>query len=327
MDSKKVIYLAILLGIILLAVDIFYVTNSLQARQIGYMLWEGGIQLLLLGISALLAFTFAGTDKQTRNGILIVLGIILFDNLVMLNYATIATLTDKLSYYFHLFLTASAIVLAAMVGNIAKVEKKPEEGFNVNLHSKDSPITAKMIIPVWLMVFFGVGGFVMASGSVLVSYPSFGIMSYLGGPMTSGFGVADAENLVFLVLPFALAFGICKHYQFPNTASFLIALIIGSVGFTLMHTLVYSTNMVATAIVLIFGIISLASYYFTKSVVIMSAMHCGNNFFGALFSVSVIGFSAFGASSPVSSLITSLVLIIGMAASVYILVKKSKRKK
>ena len=81
--------------------------------------------------------------------------------------------------------------------------------------------------------------------------------------------------------------------------------------------------MVATAIVLIFGMISLASYYFTKSIVIMSSMHISNNFWGALFSVSVIGFSAFGVSSPISSLMTSLVLIIGMAVSVYILVKKS----
>jgi len=156
---------------------------------------------------------------------------------------------------------------------------------------------------------------------------SFGIMSYLGGPLTSGFAMGDPENPVFLVLPFAIACGLCKYSKLPNSASFMIALIIGSVGFTLEHSLVYSTNMVATAIVLIFGIISLASYYFTKSVVIMSSLHVGNNFWGALFSVSVIGFSAFGVSSPVSSLMTSVVLLIGMAASVYVLVKRSKRKK
>ncbi len=109
-----------------------------------------------------------------------------------------------------------------------------------------------MIIPVWLMVFFAMA----VSGGVLVSYPSFGAMSYLGGPMTSGFGVAEAENLVFLVLSFAIAFGVCKYSKFPDVASFLIALLVGSTGFTLEHSLVYSTNMVATGIVLVFGIIS-----------------------------------------------------------------------
>jgi hypothetical protein len=179
-----------------------------------------------------------------------------------------------------------------------------------------------MILPVWLMVFFAMGGLVMVSGTVLVQYPNFGIFPFLGGPATSGFGVGDSENLVFMILPYAIGFGLARKFKVPIFAAFLIGLIIGTVVFTIHHSLVYATNTVALSIVLIFGGISLASYHYTKSVVIMSALHIGNNFWGALFSVSVIGLSVFGISTPVSTMMFSVVLLVGMFASVYLLIRK-----
>lgn len=326
--GKSILYLVLLIAMILTAIDIWYVTNVFEIRQIGYLFWEGGLTILLLLISAILSYNFL-TDKNARYGFITIIGLLIFDTLLMLNYAPLVEFVERLSYYFHLALTASIIILIGMIGNIARIEKKHEEGFAVNLYSKDSPIPPKMIIPVWLLVFFGMGGLVLVSGTVLVQYPSFGaIMPFLGGPATSGFGVGDWENVVFLIFPFALAFGLAKYYRgMPNDAAFLIGLIVGFIAFTEYHFLVYQTNMIANIIVAAFGLMSLASYYYTKSIAIMSAMHIGNNFWGALFAVNVIGLSVFGIMAPLSTVLFSIFMMALMAGLIIIIIKKYGKKR
>lgn len=324
MLSKKIIYVILLISVILIACDIWYVTNVLRMRQVGFLLWEGGISIILLLVGALLSFKFAQNDSRTRNGILIAYSLLIFEVFIMLNYATLATYVDQLTYYFHLSITSSVILLIAMAGNIVGIEKKVEEGFNIYVYHKNSPIPPKLLIPLWLAVFFIMGGFVMVSGHVLVSYPQFGILQFLGGPATSGFGVGDWENIMFMILPFAISMMVLRYFKVPFLASVIISLIIGTVGFTVYHSLRYATNMIAIVMVLIFGFVSLIIYKYTKSIVIISAMHVGNNFWGALFAVTVIGFAAFG-GSPVSFVWASMLLIIGAVISVFVILKLVKR--
>lgn len=326
--TKSWIYLALLVAAVLVAVDIWYVTNVLQARQVGYLLWEGGLAVLLLMIAAVLSFKFIPTDGKARTGVIAVLAFMVFEVLIMLNYATMTQFLEKLSFYFHLALTAATIILIGMVGNVAGIEKKPDEGFAVWIHSKDSPIPNNMIFPVWLAVFFAMGGLVMVSGTVLVQYPSFGVLPWLGGPSTSGFGVGDWENIVFMILPFAITYGLATWKKaLPKPAAFVIALIVGVTSFGVYHSLVYSTNMIAMIIVLIFGGLSLASYYYTKSVVVMSALHVGNNFWGALFAVNVIGFSVFGITAPLSNILLSGILILAMGAAILFIIRRYGKKR
>jgi len=321
--SKKAIYIFIIIASILVSIDIWYVTNVLQLRQVGFLIWEGGISILLLLIGTLLSFKFS-PDPRTRKGIIITYCLLIFEVFIMLNYATLATYVDKLTFYFHLSITASAILLAGMVGNIVGLEKKVEEGFNIYIYDKKSPIPPKLLIPLWIVVFLLMGAFVFTSGHVLVSYPQFGILQYLGGPATSGFGVGDWENVVFMIFPFAISMLILRYFKVPFLPSVLISLIIGTVTFTVYHTLVYSTNMIAMVIILIFGTISLISYKSTKSIIILSAMHVGNNFWGAFFAVTVIGLAAYG-GTPISFIWASVILLIGSAISIFVILKLVKR--
>lgn len=325
--SKSTLYLGLLLATILVSVDIWYVTNVLQARQVGFLLWEGGLSILILLIASLLSYIFIKKDGNGRSGILAVIGFMIFEVLIMLNYASMTPFIEKLSYYFHMALTAVVMILIGMVGNIVGVEKKQDDGFTIWLHDKDSPIPTKMIFPVWLAVFFAMGGLVMVSGSVLVQYPSFGVLPWLGGPAISGFGVGDWENIVFMIFPFAIAYGLATWKKaLPKSAAVAIALIIGITSFGVYHALVYSTNMIAMIVVLVFAAVSLISYYVTKSMVVMSAMHIGNNFWGVLFAFNIIGFSAFGVTAPLSNLLLSGVLIIVMGAIILSIIKKYGKK-
>jgi len=321
--SKKAIYFILILASVLIAVDIWYVTNVLNLRQVGYLLWEGGISILLLLVGTLLSFSFT-KDSRTRTGIIITYCLLIFEVLIMLNYATIAPQVEKLTFYFHLSITASAILLIGMVGNIVGVEKKQEEGFNIHVYDSKSPIPPKLLIPLWIVVFLIMGAFVFTSGHVLISYPQFGIIPWLGGPATSGFGVGDWENVCFMILPFAISMLILRKFKVPILPSVVISLIVGTVVFTVYHTLVYSTNMIAMIMVLIFGTASLIIYRYTKSIIIISAMHVGNNFWGALFAVTVIGLAAFG-GSPVILIGASVILIVGAAISIFVILKLVKK--
>lgn len=292
--SKKALYITLLIATILLGLDIWYVTNNLQFRNLGYMLWEGGITILLLLIGALLAFKY-GEDKRTRNGLFITFGILIFEVIVMMNYVTLGIDAEKLNFYFYLSVSSAVILLAVMVGNIIGIEKKSESGFNIYIYGKDSPIPPKLLVPLWIAIFFAMGGFVFGTGSVLMSYPQLSAMKFLGGPAIGSFGVGDWEDISFMIFPFALAFLILRFWlKFPNVPSTVVSIIIGSVSFTVYHTLKYQTNMVAMLIVLAVGAVSLVIYKYTKSIVLVSAIHVGNNFWGALFSATVFGLSAFG---------------------------------
>ena len=326
--SKSNLYFGLLLAMIMVSIDIWYVTNVLQARQVGFLLWEGGLTILLLMIAAILSYVYIKNDGKDRRGVLAILGFLIFEVLIMLNFATMTLFVEKLSYYFHMALTAAVIILIGMVGNIVGIEKKHEDGFTIWMHSKDSPIPVNMIFPVWLAVFFAMGGLVIVSGTVLVQYPSFGVLPWLGGPAISGFGVGDWENFVFMIFPFAIVHGLARWKEaLPKSAAVAIALIVGTTSFVVYHSLVYSTNMIAMIVVLIFGAVSLISYYLTKSVVVMSAMHIGNNFWGALFAFNVIGLSVFGVTAPLSNLLLSGVLIIVMGAVILSIIRKYGKKR
>lgn len=326
--TKSTLYLAVLFAMIAVAVDIWYVTNVLELRQVSFLLWEGGLTIVLLLIAALLSFVFILKNGNGRRGIIMFISFLIFEVLIMLNYATMTTFIEKLSYYFHMALTAAVIIIIGMIGNIVGLEKKKEDGFTIWIHDKDSPIPTKMIAPVWLAVFFAMGGLVMVSGTVLVQYPSFGVLPWLGGPAISGFGVGDWENIVFMIFPFALTYGLATWKNaLPKVAAFIIALIVSTTSFGIYHSLVYSTNMIAMMVVLIFGAVEMISYYVTKSMVIPSAMHIGNNFWGALFMFNVIGFSVFGLTTSASNLMLSAVLIVVMGAIILAIIKKYGVKK
>lgn len=316
----------LLISLVLVGVLIWNITNIVSFRELGYLYLEGGITILLLLISAVMTFVYCKENKQARKGNLIVLGIMLISVLIMLNYISQVEFIETLKFYLHLSIFASIVVLAGMIGNVAKIERKEGEGFAIHLHSKDSPIPPKFIVPVWLVVFFLMGGLVKISGQVLVQYPDFGILSEFGKPATSGFGVADWENLAFLVAPFAIAYALAKLIKLQNFPSFLIGLIVGTATFSVYHNFVYSSNIFAMLLVMLFGIMTLTSYYFTKSIVIMSAMHVGNNFWGALFNYNIIAFSAFGGTVTLSSIMFGVGIILIAGISIFIIVKKGKRK-
>ena len=89
LTTKSALYLALIVAAVLVAIDIWYVTNVLEARKVGFLLWEGGLAMLLFLAAAVLTFSYVPKDSSARNGMLIVLGIFMFDALVMLNYATV----------------------------------------------------------------------------------------------------------------------------------------------------------------------------------------------------------------------------------------------
>lgn len=326
--TKSTLYITLLLTMIVVAVDVWYVTNVLEARAVSFLLWEGGVTIVLLLIAALLSFVYIPKNGNGRSGILLVLSFLIFEVLIMLNYATMTTFIEKLSYYFHMALTSAVIIIIGMIGNIVGLEKQKEDGFTIWIHDKDSPIPTKMIAPVWLAIFFAMGGLVSVMGSVFVQYPSFGVLPWLGGPAISGFGVGDWENIIYMIFPFAITYGLATWKNaLPKFAAGVIALIISITSFGVYHFLAYSTNMIAMMVVLIFGAVSILSYYLTKSMIPMSAIHIGNNFWGALFRANIIGFSAFGMTTAASNLMLSAVLIIVMGAIIFAIIKKYGVKK
>src|SRR4030042_1855738 len=83
---------------------------------------------------------------------------------------------------------------------------------------------------------------------------------------------------------------------------------------------VYSTNMVAIVMVMIFAIIAVGSLIWTKSIIPMMAVHSGNNFFGALLSISVVGLSAFGTTSSVLTPFLISFIFLGIAIALIALI-------
>lgn len=322
---KQILYGSLISSLILIGIVIWYTTNILALRQVGYLGWEGGISIVLVLVNSMLVFPLV-KNKDTRIGMWTVYGMMIFSLLLMLNYATLIPTVniEKLSYYFHLSITSGIILLVANVGNLAGLEKK-KKGFHISIHDKESPIPPKWLLPIWFGVFIFMGMIVSIGGSVLVSYPQFGIAEFLGGPLTSSFGVSPWEDLTFSILFFAISMYICRKIGLPILPSVIISIIVGSVSFTVYHWLVYgATNMVATAIVLGFGVTTLIVYHYTKSLIIVMALHGGNNFFGAILAVTVIAFSIFGGPFEIGM---SLAVVIIPAIAVIVLISLSRKKK
>lgn len=321
MKGKNILYSILIIGLILLNYQIYRIVNILSARGSGFLIWEGGITILLLIVSMLLSFRYTD-DKRMRNGILITISIMVVQAVIMLNYATLMINTDQLMFYFHLAITTSVVILAIMIGNVLKIEKKEEEGFNAYIYDSKSIISPKMLIPVWLMIFFGFGIFVYFTGHTLLSYPIFGVLKGLGGPMTSG-SVADWENLCFMIFPAAIAYMILtKFMKVPRTPAIIISILVGALSFASYHNLRYSTDMIAMIVVLIFGIIFMSLYNWLKTLAVISAVHFSNNFWGAVFGKTIIAFQAVGGNgSSAGSVWTTLLLIIVMCGIIFIALK------
>jgi len=163
MLAKKVIYGLIIVATVLTGIEIWYITNVTALSQTGFMVWESAASLIILLLGMLLVFDFV-KKKKTTNGILIIFGFLILDVLITMNLAPLTTEVERMTYYLHLMLTASIILIVGMIGNITDLEKKHREGFNITLHASDSPISTRMIIPTWIGTFLLMGMFVSFSG-------------------------------------------------------------------------------------------------------------------------------------------------------------------
>lgn len=309
---QRILYSFLILLTIVASFNIYQVVTNPFSRQTGYLYWEGIISIFLLSISILLMYKYYSKRKDAngRNGSIILLAIQIFNILVMLLFASSAEFTDNLSFYFHLSIMAGVLTLVSVIGNIIGAERKDEEGFFFHIHDNESNIPWQSIIPVWIAVFLIMGGVVIVTGRVFVQYPSLGILSNLGGPIVTGFGVGDWENIVFILLPFSLTFLFLRRivgrfFKVPTISAFLIALLVAASSFTAYHAFVYTANMIALLMVLLFGLIGIFSYYLTKSQTILSAFHVGNNFWGLFFNANVVTFAAFGVQASVGSVLST----------------------
>jgi len=286
---EKYIYYALIALTVLLSLQIWYVTNIPSAREAGYIIWQQAAAIVLFMVGLLMSSDFIESKKWSK-GLYFVFGILIFNSFVTINYATVITELEILKYYSLLSLTAAILIDISLVGNVVGLEKK-RQGFNISIHDKDSPITPQMIIPIWIAVFVAMGFFVTVSGSVLVSYPQFGILPGLGTPMSSSFPIGDAENIIFMFLPFAITAFLLNKFGVPHFATAAVSTMAGTISFIGYHSFVYGMNVPAMVSVGFFALICNIIYYFTKSIVIPSAIHISNNFWGALYSKTVFGLS------------------------------------
>jgi len=324
---RNYIYLAIIAVVLFLIIQIWYIVNVPTVRDIGYLIWEGIISILIIGVSGLLANEHIKRKKMSK-GVFYIFGIYIISLIIMMNYATVVTDLSKLQFYFHLAISTAIIILVATVANIIGIEKK-DEGFHIHIHDKDSPITTQLIIPIWIMTFIAMGTFVTFAGSVLVSYPEFGILPGLASPAVSGFGVGSWEDIIFIFTPIALTAFFMKNQKMPHASIMVVTIIIGAISFVGYHSYVYETNAPALVTVAIFGFISAGAYKITRSITIPSAIHIGNNFFGALFKKTVFGLSAVeGTGGNILISMFALVTVVTLAlVMIKFFGKSSKRKK
>jgi len=174
---------------------------------------------------------------------------------------------------------------------------------------------------------------IATSGSVFIAYPSFGIVDGLTDPILSSFGVGDWENISLIFLPAELMMMILaliiprmgkEHSKsIPET---IIGTIIGSLVFLSAHSHVYGLNFQAQIVVFFFAVMTMIIYFATKSIVIPSAMHIGNNFWGNYFNARVFGMSA-EALTGTGTILNSIIPMIALAIIVISIYIYSGRKK
>jgi len=323
MLDKKIIYAVILMVCIFTVVEIWYVTNIVDFRQIGFMVWMGLLSMLILLSGMLLAYDYL-KKKKVVHGVLVVMGVFIFDVFVMINFAPMSIETQKLFYYFLLMLTMSIFIVIGMIGNITRIEKKKEEGFNISIHEANSPISTRMIIPTWIAVFGLMFLLVSVGGHALLSYPQFGVTN-VAEPLLASFPIGDAENIVYLIFSFEIAMMVFKWAKVPILAAKASSVIAGVGTFTGFHALVYNTNMVATIVVSMFALACILIYIGTRSLIVISAMHVGNNFWGAVYKKTVFGMSGFGGTGD-GGLFTAGIVVLVIAISIVIVLKVFKNK-
>jgi len=147
------------------------------------------------------------------------------------------------------------------------------------------------------------GILVSASGHTFIGYPKFAVGS-IEGSLISGFAVGDWENVVLLILPFAITFGLVYHFTKNKFLAVMLGILIAVIVFTIYHTVRYETDFGALISVVIFSLIGISIYGLfgligigLLGLVILSAMHVGNNFWGNLFDKSVYAFQTYSQSN------------------------------
>lgn len=279
----------IVLGIGFLIFGMYNIIGS-PDKTTSYLVVFCVLSLIFLGLTVLIM----SKDMEKLKTCSLYFVILIVEILVTINLLSIPEFTSKLFFYTVLMMIANIILFISEFGNFVGLENG-EDGFNINIHSKDSIIPPRWIIPVWIITFFIMGGAVLGMGSAFIGYPAFGVGS-LSGSVASSFPVADAENIVLLVTPFALSMYFFNRKGFPKIASSLISTVVAMVTFLVYHNIVYAFNIPALTSVLLFSFLTIIVYQVTKSLVIPSAMHF-QNFWASLYSKNVFTFQVFTTSN------------------------------
>lgn len=299
---KKIFYILTIMAFIVLSVFIFFIIKAHQMTFYSDFVLITLFDLIILAISGALNL-FIYKDKN----FLVWYSILFISLMVMLNYAPDPKFQEDLHFYYYLSLGAVIVILASLIGNVIKVEKKPEEGFEVyqSMQRLKNPL---LLIVAWLGVFFLMGILVSASGHTFIGYPKFAVGS-ISGSLISGFAVGDWENIVLLIMPFAITFGLVYHFTKNKFLAVMLAILVSVIVFTTYHTVAYETDIPALLSVVIWSVIGISIYGLCGiagvgllGLVILSAMHIGNNFWGNLFDKSVYAFQSYSSNVKIAGI-------------------------
>ena len=325
----KFIYLAIITIIGFIFVDLYYITTQPGFRILGYPILQISLTLGLVLVGFVL-YLFNSSSYERRDGLkkirygyFFIFGLLIFETLVMFNFASYDI--ERITYYSNLGAVSGFVILTAALGNILRVEKDQDSGFHISIYDKSSPLSPRSLILSWFGIFFLMAMFVGTSGAVLLQYPTFAVGEGLAKPLVSGFAVGDFENIVLLIFPFAVGYGLLRK-KLGEWGATGVGIVLGVAASTWFHGFVYQTNTVALIVVAVFFTIFILTYKWSKSIVLASALHIGNNFWGAYFSANVIGLSA-GFSGAVGSLTNSVLIIVAAAVSIYLITRFSNKKR
>lgn len=318
MEIKRgiLLYSAIIMALFFGAINFWFIISNLTYRQIGLnsiiMVFDA---LLILFSVLIVRISFPENQKI---GVFSYYSILSFSLLLV----TIITLLNPsqldIVFYNNLSILALLILMGSFLDNVLKLFKF-EGGFYLPIHNSEK-IPSIYIIPVWIVCFIAFGLLVSLLGKALIGYPvSLASAGGVDNAIKGSLGVADWENIVFLVFFFVLAKTILIWRKIPIKIAIFIAILIGASAFTGYHAFVYSSDFNALSLVLFVSIFWLVIYAFTESLVPISGFHVGNNFIGIITEKSYPG-----ATIPVSQAgfdVASLIIIFSISMLIYILWK------
>lgn len=316
------LYILIPVIILVLLFNLWGTANVLTARGFGFFISYTFISITLILFSMILHYKVNLEDLKKSA----IVYFLLIMNIVIMIYYAGSIIGDpikinQLSFYYIMSMVSCIILIASHIGNLLGIEKG-EQGFNIWIHSKDSVIGPKIGLLLYIGIFFAMGAFVFSTGNTIISYPIFGTIGNIGASALSSFGVGDWENISLIVFPFALIMSLitfAKGRKRLENVSYwlmtLIAMFTSIMTFTIYHYLVYQTIISAMIYVMFSGLLMIVIYRLTKSLIIISAVHIGNNFWGALFAKVVFGLAVVQ-SQVIQASMNSIACILALISSI-----------